>query len=448
MRISAPRVVLVAALAVLAVLGALPSTATGAPTEEAPITDVGPVAPPELHVMSLNLRYASDTPPNSWPQRRPVVRDLLRRERPHIIGTQEGLYRQLRDIGDDLPPTYESIGLGREGGSRGEAMQVFYDSRRLDPLEYDHFWLSDTPNVIGSKTWGGCCPRMVTWVRFLDRRTQTEFYLVNTHFEAFDATARSLSADLLRARVAEFEPGVPVIATGDFNEPAAPGRTVYDTLVTNGPFVDTWEEAERRSALVGTFHGYRPLTPGGDRIDWILTTPDLTTRAALINTFALRGQFPSDHLPVQAVVRLPQVLTVEAESLLPAVRTDAPAVGQESCCGATFSGGAQLWFQAREPGQAVTLALDVPRRGTYDIAGFFTQAADYGIHTLSVDGTVLGQPFDGYRAQLAARVPHSYGEVELTEGRHRLTFTVTGRNPASSGLFAGIDALRLGLAEE
>jgi endonuclease/exonuclease/phosphatase family metal-dependent hydrolase len=97
----------------------------------------------------------------------------------------------------------------------------------------------------------------------------------------------------------------PVIVTGDFNEPAAPGQTVYDLLVTNGPFLDTWEEAERRSRLFGTFHGYQPLTPNGVRIDWILTSPGIATRSASINTFERRGQFPSDHLPVQAVLRLP-----------------------------------------------------------------------------------------------------------------------------------------------
>jgi endonuclease/exonuclease/phosphatase family metal-dependent hydrolase len=186
-------------------------------------------------------------------------------------------------------------------------MEIYYDEDRLDPLEYDHYWLSDTPEVMmGSKTWGGCCPRMVTWIRFLDRRTGKQFYAVNTHFEAFDATARSNSANLMLARMPqEFDPALPVIATGDFNEPARAGLAVYDTLVTNGPFNDTWEEADRRSKLYATFHGYRPLTPDGDRIDWILTTPGITTSSAKINTFERRGQFPSDHLPVQAVVRLP-----------------------------------------------------------------------------------------------------------------------------------------------
>jgi endonuclease/exonuclease/phosphatase family metal-dependent hydrolase len=184
-------------------------------------------------------------------------------------------------------------------------MQVFYDERRLDPLEYDHYWLSDTPDVIGSQTWGGCCPRMVTWVRFLDRRTGTQFYAVNTHFEAFDATARANSASLLLAQAtATFDPALPVVVTGDFNEPARAGLTVYDRLVTGGPFLDTWEEAERRSNLYATFHGYQPLVPDGDRIDWILTSPGISTRSASINTFSRGGQFPSDHLPVQAVLRL------------------------------------------------------------------------------------------------------------------------------------------------
>jgi endonuclease/exonuclease/phosphatase family metal-dependent hydrolase len=260
----------------------------------------------ELHVMSFNLRFASDTPPNSWPERRPVMRELLKREDPHLIGTQEGLYEQLRDIERDLGRDYDSIGLGRDGGSHGEAMQIYYNEDRLDPLEYDHYWLSDTPEVMGSRTWGGCCPRMVTWVRFLDRRTGDQFYAVNSHFEAFDATARANSAALVLQRMpVEFDPALPVIFTADFNEPARAGLTVYDRLVTNGPFNDTWEEAERRSRLFATFHGYRPLVPDGDRIDWILTTPGITTRYAKINTFERGGQFPSDHLPVQAVIRLP-----------------------------------------------------------------------------------------------------------------------------------------------
>lgn len=295
-----------AALLAAATLGlTMPSgVALAAPSTDATATAQGS-SRGELHVMSYNLRYASDTPPNTWADRRPVMREQLRQARPQLIGTQEGLYSQLNDIAADLGPAYDSIGLGREGGSKGEFMMIFFDQRRLQPLEYDHFWLSDTPDVIGSKTWGGCCPRMVTWVRFKDKVSGKQFYAVNTHFEAFDATARSKSADLLLQRMAKFDPALPVIATGDFNEAAKPGLTVYDKLVTNGPLDDSWMTAEQRSELWGTFHGYKPLTPNGNRIDWILTTPGLRVSKASINTFSKNGQFPSDHLPVESWISLP-----------------------------------------------------------------------------------------------------------------------------------------------
>jgi endonuclease/exonuclease/phosphatase family metal-dependent hydrolase len=254
--------------------------------------------------MSYNLRYASATPPNTWADRRPVMREQLREARPQLLGTQEGLYSQLQDIQSDLGPTYDSIGVGREGGSKGEFMMIFFDQRRLQPLEYDHFWLSDTPNVIGSQTWGGCCPRMVTWVRFKDKATAKEFYAVNTHLEAYDATARSKSADLILQRIAGFDPALPVILTADYNEAAKPGLTVYDKLVTSGKFADSWVTAAQRSPLYATFHGYKPLTPNGDRIDWILTTPGLRVPKANINTFSKNGQFPSDHLPVESWIDL------------------------------------------------------------------------------------------------------------------------------------------------
>ncbi len=85
----------------------------------------------ELAVMSFNLRYASTAEPNSWAARRPVTRALLRRERPHVLGTQEGLYQQVRDIAADLGPHHDWIGTGRAGGSRDEFMAVLYDTRRL-----------------------------------------------------------------------------------------------------------------------------------------------------------------------------------------------------------------------------------------------------------------------------------------------------------------------------
>ncbi|GCB89052.1 endonuclease/exonuclease/phosphatase family protein [Streptomyces noursei] len=263
-----------------------------------------------LRVMTFNLRYASDTRPNSWAERRPVMRKLLRREAPHVIGTQEGLYGQLRDIAADLGPHYDWVGTGRAGGSKDEFAAVFYDARRLAPVEYDHFWLSDTPYAIGSRTWGNTVIRMATWVRFRDieysqdhqdHQTQREFFLLNTHLDHAVQYARERSAELIKERLAELDPALPRVVTGDFNV-AAHKNPVYDAMTGGGRLVDSWDAADGRSAQYATFHGYRPLVPDGDRIDWILTSPSVRTRYASINTYSVDGQFPSDHLPVQASI--------------------------------------------------------------------------------------------------------------------------------------------------
>ncbi|MBC9729702.1 endonuclease/exonuclease/phosphatase family protein [Streptomyces sp. TRM68367] len=292
------RLGLKAALAA-AVTAPLSSTALSAPPAAAEESGGRP-----LRVMSFNLRFASTTEPNSWTVRRPVMRALLHREAPHLIGTQEGLFPQLLDIDADLGARYDWVGTGRLHGSRDESMAVFYDRNRLAPVEYDHFWLSDTPYTIGSNTWGAAFPRMVTQVRFRDlRAVGREFHVLNTHFDHRSQYARERSAALMAERIGGLEGSLPVVVTGDFNVAAQGSAAVYDTLLDAG-LVDTWDAAAERSPLFGTFHGYLPLTPDGDRIDWILASPGATVHRASINTFMVNGQFPSDHLPVQASLTL------------------------------------------------------------------------------------------------------------------------------------------------
>nr|WP_083472674.1 endonuclease/exonuclease/phosphatase family protein [Kibdelosporangium phytohabitans] len=268
-----------------------------------PAPMIGPAQGDALHVMSYNLRFASNAKPNSWARRRPVMAELLNRELPTLLGTQEGLYDQLRDIDRDLPSYYEWIGIGRDGGTKDEFTALFYDSRRLEALELHHFWLSDTPDVPGSMSWGNLVPRMVTWARFRDLRTGREFAGVNTHFDNHSEEAGIRSAYLVRTRIGEFAPGLPVLLIGDFNDPATRSRS-YHVLVTEGGFADSWTAARQRlSPLYSTYHGYRGIRPGGSRIDWILTK-GATTSFAAINTFAADAQIPSDHFPIQALVTL------------------------------------------------------------------------------------------------------------------------------------------------
>lgn len=257
----------------------------------------------ELRVMTFNIRYAHTSPPNLWPDRREAVRDAILANDADIVGTQEGLYGQLVDMAEDLPG-YDWVGLGREGGSRGEFMAIFYRRARFEPLEYDHFWLSDTPGQIGSSSWGNRIPRMVTWVRFRDRVAQKDFYLVNTHFDHESQPSRERSAALLLERVAGFDASLPVIVTADFNADAA-SNPVFATLTAPGTFVDSWRATEGAEPSFGTFHNFQgaEAARGRGRIDWILTRGAIDALDTEIVTLARDGQYPSDHFPVVARLR-------------------------------------------------------------------------------------------------------------------------------------------------
>lgn len=252
----------------------------------------------ELSVMTYNLRYASGATPNSWPERLPAALGMLEETQPDLIGTQEGLYHQLKDLAAGLSD-YEWLGLGREGGSHGEFMAVFYRPERLEPLEYDHYWLSDTPLLISSTTWGNRVKRMVTWVKFRDVQSGQDFYFVNTHFDHEVQQSREKSAALVLERVLAFDTLLPVILVGDFNAVAG-SNPAYDVLVNDDAFFDTWTTAESRGEAYATFHNYRGPRQADARIDWILARGPVKSLSSEVVTFSLDGQYPSDHFPVLA----------------------------------------------------------------------------------------------------------------------------------------------------
>ena len=141
-------------------------------------------------------------------------------------------------------------------------------------------------------------------------------------------------------------------------------------------------------------------------------------------------------------------LRYEVEELLPPTQSTAPALRQGNCCGASWSGNEQVWFQADGAGDSFTVELQVPRTGTYAVSALQSRAADYGITQLAIDGTATSGSFDGYGPPPGVTVARAdYGTVELTEGTHSVRFTVTGKNAASTGYFAGIDLLELELQD-
>lgn len=262
---------------------------------------LGPVDGNRLHVMSFNVRVGVDGGARSWEARLPRIEKVVKAERPTILGTQEGRPHQIRDLKERLPG-YGWAWRGREKNGSGETCAIFYRKDRLEKLDEGHRWLSKTPTVPGSISWGAKFPRMMTWIRFRDLRTKQVFVHVNTHFDHSSALAREKSAHLVREWMrGRDESG---LVTGDFNTGAgtAPHRTMID-----GGFHDAWNhKAARVTPTYGTANGWRPRPKlNGRRIDWIIATSRFDVHKTGINTWVTRhDNLPSDHWAVQAVVSL------------------------------------------------------------------------------------------------------------------------------------------------
>jgi len=261
------------------------------------------IADDSLKVMSYNIRYASNSKPNAWPDRLPVLAELIKQNNPDIIGTQEGKYYQLKELNAKIPG-YRWLGIGRSGGSRGEFMAIFYKPESFEVLEFDHFWLSDTPNVIASTSWGNGLPRMVTWAKFLDRKSKKEFYFWNTHYDHQSQNAREKSSELIAKKVKALKTKLPVILAGDFNATALYNKA-YKTLIEGG-FEDTLLTAKKSlNTDWNTFNGFHPNEKGNYRIDWVFVTKgSVNVLEAELVLYDNSKQYPSDHLPVTATLTL------------------------------------------------------------------------------------------------------------------------------------------------
>ena len=61
---------------------------------------------------------------------------------------------------------------------------------------------------------------------------------------------------------------------------------------------------ERVNEGIATFNGFKGIQKDGPRIDWILSRGEVAADRIEIVTFSRDGQFPSDHFPVVAKLRL------------------------------------------------------------------------------------------------------------------------------------------------
>jgi endonuclease/exonuclease/phosphatase family metal-dependent hydrolase len=257
-----------------------------------------------ITVMSFNIRYG--TAPdgdNHWTLRRGFLFDVVREQDADIIGLQEALDSQIREITNAVPG-YAVVGVGRDDGrAGGEFSAILVRKERYHVAAAGTFWFSDSPSEPGSASWGNRYPRICTWARLIDR-DGTALWIFNVHLDHESQPSRERSTELLRRRI-EMRPlpGEPVIVTGDFN--VGEDNPAIRTLAGDKAFVDTFRVVHPDERQVGTYTAFKPGQLDGPKIDYVFVQRGTEVLSAEIIRTARDGRYPSDHFPVVARVRLP-----------------------------------------------------------------------------------------------------------------------------------------------
>ena len=281
-----------------------------------------------VRAASYNIRClnTSDTGDKTWDSRKVAFCDLVKSIEPDVLGFQEVTSDQYSYLKSQLSG-YTFIGAMRDSSSPSEGTPVAFLTNRFALLDSGTFWLSATPNVVGSKKWGNGIqdselPRICSWALLRDRTTGGVFCFASTHLDLNEGPRLAGMRLIFSSLVEKYESvGVPVVVVGDMNaletetSMVEAATAMNDALLVSkttptGPWRTftgfSWKDsevscvdalanytAEERTANVSTL---------GKRIDYMFTSIGTEVESFTIRNDAQPGkeQYPSDHYPVVA----------------------------------------------------------------------------------------------------------------------------------------------------
>ena len=239
---------------------------------------------------TINLRYENEEDQYAWSERKTRLRDLLFDRRPDFFATQEGRQSQLYDLAQLLEGDYVLLDQHRE-----------YDPLRMYPCLFVQKdwqvlgtmdrWLSETPEVSGSKSFGSRWPKLAVLAKIKRSNQKSTLAIGSFHFDNVCTEARPKQAQVLLEEIAKAYPGENYILMGDAND--APKSPTLEVLRQEG-FCDPWTWAETPI----TYHAFGERKYYS-RIDYILfKSSSYGLRAKYVDD--RKDDYYSDHYYVSA----------------------------------------------------------------------------------------------------------------------------------------------------
>lgn len=255
-----------------------------------------------LKIVSFNLRCVWDGDGvNCFLNRAAGILEKIGQEKPDVIAFQEGTEQNMRFLRENLRG-YDVIFNQCDSDFGGEGLAVAVRTETVTLLGLDFFWLSETPDVPGSRfAIQSDCPRICQCLLFKVNKTGRLFRIYNNHLDHISDSARILGIKQVMARVAadskRFE--APIFILGDFNAEPGSETIAYCDHYEAYPIVDL------TAGMEGTFHDFGRLKKP-QKIDFIYVDAETAKHPHTITRWMdeRSGVFLSDHYPVALSIEL------------------------------------------------------------------------------------------------------------------------------------------------
>lgn len=257
-----------------------------------------------LPVMSFNLKAESKTA--DYNARTDAVIGSILKYRPAVVGVQEATDQWMNILREKLGDVYTIVGEGRNAEGHDEHSAILYLTAEFDCLESGTKWLSDTPDVAGSKFADSHYTRIMTYVHLSRKSDGKEFLHVNTHLDYGTTDAEEAvkveQMEVLFQEISKFS-NLPTIITGDFN--ATADSPVYQKMISNG-YTDACNlPVEQRPH---TYHGLMGTTGEESHIDYIFAKDiSVMHNSYRVCTERVDNENVSDHYPIFTVLAFPSI---------------------------------------------------------------------------------------------------------------------------------------------
>lgn len=254
-----------------------------------------------VRLMSFNVRYdtAKDGWDN-WSHRRRLVADTIGYHAPDVVGIQEAMHHQLREL-ETLLEGYDWLGDARDTVcAGGEHTAIGYRRERFDVDATETFWLSGTPDERGSVGWDASHPRVATWARLRESASDDQLVVMNTHLDHRGERARREGIGLVLERLSGLAGEDAAVLCGDFNcavgDPAHERADGYE-LADGRRLRDSRTLSPGRHGPTTTRTDFHDLLPGMG-IDHVFLGGETDVRGWTAATDRDDDHYASDHLPV------------------------------------------------------------------------------------------------------------------------------------------------------